>query len=53
MLQMQINLKENIVVIDEAHNIEDICRDAASFAFTRDQLQAAITVRGNKSVMSS
>ncbi|KAL0818377.1 hypothetical protein ABMA28_008852 [Loxostege sticticalis] len=40
---MQINLKENIVVIDEAHNIEDICRDAASFAFTRDQLQAAIT----------
>ncbi|XP_028169012.1 Fanconi anemia group J protein homolog [Ostrinia furnacalis] len=40
---MQINLKENIVVIDEAHNIEDICRDAASFSFTREQLQAAIT----------
>lgn len=41
---MQIALKNNIVVIDEAHNIEDICRDAASFSFTQDNVQAAVTV---------
>ncbi|XP_012219996.1 Fanconi anemia group J protein homolog [Linepithema humile] len=27
---MQISLKGNIVILDEAHNIEDFCRDAAS-----------------------
>ncbi|CAG5047696.1 unnamed protein product [Parnassius apollo] len=39
---MQIDLQGNIVIIDEAHNIEDICRDAATFTFTRDNIQAAI-----------
>ncbi|XP_011143654.1 Fanconi anemia group J protein homolog [Harpegnathos saltator] len=27
---MQINLKNDIVILDEAHNIEDFCREAAS-----------------------
>ncbi|XP_013146358.1 PREDICTED: Fanconi anemia group J protein-like isoform X2 [Papilio polytes] len=39
---MQIDLSDNIVIIDEAHNIEDICRDAATFSFTKDNIQAAI-----------
>lgn len=28
---MQINLSNAIIIIDEAHNLEDICRDSASF----------------------
>ncbi|CAH0758757.1 unnamed protein product [Diatraea saccharalis] len=40
---MQIHLQDNILIIDEAHNIEDICRDAASFVFTRDHIISAIT----------
>ncbi|XP_026755024.2 Fanconi anemia group J protein homolog isoform X2 [Galleria mellonella] len=39
---MQIELENNIVIIDEAHNIEDICRDAASITFSRDDILAAI-----------
>lgn len=39
---LQISLDNNIVVIDEAHNIEDICRDSATFTITRNQIQAAL-----------
>ncbi|CAH2052351.1 unnamed protein product, partial [Iphiclides podalirius] len=39
---MQIDLAGNVVIIDEAHNIEDICRDAATFTFTRDNVRAAL-----------
>ncbi|XP_049879403.1 Fanconi anemia group J protein homolog isoform X2 [Pectinophora gossypiella] len=39
---MQIDLKDNILIIDEAHNIEDICRDAASFTITQENIQACI-----------
>ncbi|XP_052738888.1 Fanconi anemia group J protein isoform X2 [Bicyclus anynana] len=39
---MSIDLKDNVVIIDEGHNIEDICRDAASFSFNRDQVNNAI-----------
>lgn len=42
--QLQIDLRGNIVIIDEAHNIEDICRDAASCTITRTQILEAIKV---------
>jgi Fanconi anemia group J protein len=31
---MKISLKNSIIILDEAHNIEDICRDSASFVVT-------------------
>ncbi|KAJ2940175.1 hypothetical protein O0L34_g11739 [Tuta absoluta] len=39
---MNISLEDNIVIIDEAHNIEDICRDAATFTITQENIQACI-----------
>ncbi|XP_064074372.1 Fanconi anemia group J protein homolog isoform X1 [Vanessa tameamea] len=39
---MQINLQDNIVIIDEGHNIEDICRETASFDFKLHHLRSAI-----------
>ncbi|KAI9276323.1 hypothetical protein BC943DRAFT_333049 [Umbelopsis sp. AD052] len=33
-----INLKDAVVIIDEAHNIEDVARDAASFAIHEKEL---------------
>jgi len=38
---MSINLKEQIVILDEAHNIEDACREATSFIITKIQLDIA------------
>ncbi|CAB1348864.1 unnamed protein product [Coregonus sp. 'balchen'] len=35
---MQINLKSQIVVLDEAHNIEDCARESASFTLNKPQL---------------
>lgn len=40
-MQMQINLKGDIVILDEAHNIEDTCREAASVNFRSDELRIA------------
>ncbi|KAI8502870.1 Fanconi anemia group J protein [Branchiostoma belcheri] len=40
---MQISLKNNVIVLDEAHNIEDSAREAASFSMTEDQLDATMT----------
>lgn len=40
---MQINLKGSIVILDEAHNIEDVCREVASVNITNDNLANAIT----------
>ncbi|XP_038212814.1 Fanconi anemia group J protein homolog isoform X2 [Zerene cesonia] len=40
---MQINVTDNIIIIDEAHNIEDVCRDAATFTVKRAQIGAAIS----------
>lgn len=36
---MEINLKDQIVVLDEAHNVEDSARDAASLTLTAVDLQ--------------
>ncbi|XP_056127141.1 Fanconi anemia group J protein isoform X1 [Rhinichthys klamathensis goyatoka] len=38
---MEINLKEQIVVLDEAHNIEDCARESASFTLNQAQLLLA------------
>lgn len=39
--QLEINLKEQIVVLDEAHNIEDCARESASFTLNHAQLLLA------------
>ena len=36
---MDISLKDEIVVLDEAHNIEDSAREAASVSITSLQLE--------------
>ncbi|KAL0102854.1 hypothetical protein PUN28_018269 [Cardiocondyla obscurior] len=38
---MQIDLKGDIVILDEAHNIEDICRSAASVSFGDYEITSA------------
>ena len=38
---MSINLENQIIIIDEAHNIEDSSRDAASVLITKFQLEQA------------
>jgi fanconi anemia group J protein len=38
---MNIKLRDEIVVIDEAHNIEDSCREATTFQITRTQLEVS------------
>lgn len=40
-MQMQINLKGHVVIFDEAHNIEDICRDAASVSIKSSKIAKA------------
>ncbi|XP_049716954.1 Fanconi anemia group J protein [Elephas maximus indicus] len=35
---MDINLKEQVVILDEAHNIEDCARESASYSVTEVQL---------------
>nr|XP_054773588.1 Fanconi anemia group J protein homolog [Lytechinus pictus] len=39
---MEIDLKGQVVILDEAHNIEDSAREAASLTVTTEQLQDAI-----------
>ncbi|KYM82605.1 Fanconi anemia group J protein like protein [Atta colombica] len=39
---MQINLRGNIVILDEAHNIENICREAATVDIRDDKLLITI-----------
>ena len=42
-----IELKNNIVIFDEAHNLEDQCREAASFSVTVSLIKAVIEMLGN------
>jgi len=42
MLQMDISLKGQVVILDEAHNIEDSSREAASGSLTTDQINNAV-----------
>ncbi|KAF0993093.1 hypothetical protein HZS_3524, partial [Henneguya salminicola] len=36
--QMSLNLKNSVIILDEAHNIEDICRSAMSACFCHSSL---------------
>ncbi|XP_054250330.1 Fanconi anemia group J protein [Indicator indicator] len=38
---MDINLKDQVVILDEAHNIEDCARESVSYSVTESQLRAA------------
>uniref|UniRef100_A0A8B9FBX3 DNA 5'-3' helicase n=1 Tax=Amazona collaria TaxID=241587 RepID=A0A8B9FBX3_9PSIT len=38
---MDINLKGQVVILDEAHNIEDCARESTSYGVTESQLKAA------------
>uniref|UniRef100_A0A663MCL5 DNA 5'-3' helicase n=1 Tax=Athene cunicularia TaxID=194338 RepID=A0A663MCL5_ATHCN len=38
---MEINLKGQVVILDEAHNIEDCARESVSYSVTENQLRAA------------
>ncbi|KAK2525626.1 hypothetical protein Q9966_011356 [Columba livia] len=38
---MDINLKGHVVILDEAHNIEDSARESVSYGVTENQLRAA------------
>ena len=40
---MDIHLKNNIVILDEAHNIEDSARGAASYDMTQAAIKEAMT----------
>jgi hypothetical protein len=42
-----IDLKNNIVIFDEAHNLEDQCREAASFTMTDTLILAVIEMLDN------
>lgn len=39
---VNISLKDAIVVLDEAHNVEDSCRSSASFEITKETLSVCI-----------
>jgi len=36
---LAIQLKDQVVIFDEAHNIEDSCRDSSSFDLTDQEIQ--------------
>ncbi|CAB3408073.1 unnamed protein product [Caenorhabditis bovis] len=37
-----VHMKNSIIILDEAHNIEDTCRDAASFSFTEKEFEDSL-----------
>lgn len=38
---MEIYLKDQVIILDEAHNIEDCARESASYRVTETQLRSA------------
>lgn len=53
---LKINLKNSVIIFDEAHNLEDICRDSASFILSSKQIDdilAAINVASSHFVQGS
>lgn len=40
---LNINLNNAVIIFDEAHNIEDICRDSASFVIDTQQIDEILT----------
>jgi len=40
-MQMQINLKDDVVILDEAHNIEEVCRQTVNVDLRDDDLNVA------------
>ena len=40
---MMINLKNNVIILDEAHNIEDAAREAASQSIGQDSIVKAVS----------
>ena len=39
---MNINLKDEIVILDEAHNTEDACRESTTLFITKFQIETAL-----------
>lgn len=37
-----MHLTDSIVILDEAHNIEDTCAESASFTFTEKELDDSL-----------
>ena len=40
LFQMHIELQDNVIILDEAHNIEDVARSAGSCTATHDELDS-------------
>lgn len=40
--QMKINIKDSIIIIDEAHNAEDVCRNALTKSYTLDDIKLSV-----------
>lgn len=39
---MKIKLRNQVVIVDEAHNIEDSCRESTTFAISKYQIESAL-----------
>uniref|UniRef100_A0A5S6QV11 DNA 5'-3' helicase n=1 Tax=Trichuris muris TaxID=70415 RepID=A0A5S6QV11_TRIMR len=39
---MNISLKGSVIVFDEAHNIEDVCRESISYSLVKEELLAVV-----------
>ncbi|VDK60874.1 unnamed protein product [Anisakis simplex] len=49
----EVTLKNAIVILDEAHNVEDVCREAVSFSFTEKEIVAACADFGKKELQQN